>query len=85
MKTSIVFGSLMVCLASMGMAQAAESPAVGTTIQIASAGHDPYYPMVSQAPSESRAEVLKELKGAQMNIDLMQPGHNAYYPDQLVK
>ncbi|HEX7386116.1 MAG TPA: DUF4148 domain-containing protein [Castellaniella sp.] len=72
MKVTTTLTALVIGIASMGLAQAAEvAPAMG--------GHDAYYPAIVQGASTSRAQVLEQLKQAQ-TTNVVTAGHDAYYP-----
>ena len=85
MKVTTILASLVVGAASVGLAQAAGVSAGEANMQVASAGHDPYYPAVVSTSSKTRAQVVKELQQARANSSLTDAGHNAYYPMRFVK
>lgn len=80
MKVAMLFASVVIGLASVGAAQAADEPTNGASVQAVSAGHDPYYPAVASRSAKTRTEVVKELQQAETNGSLAGPSHNAYYP-----
>lgn len=109
MKVTTTLTALVIGIASMGMAQAAETSVSSSAghdayypnlveqnnvsradvvkqLQQAEAtgmvttGHDPYYPQMAATKSESRDQVVSELQKAQANGDLASAGHDAYYP-----
>ncbi|CAM5215473.1 hypothetical protein CDEF62S_00739 [Castellaniella defragrans] len=82
MKVTTTLTALAIGLASMGLAQAAETAPAATNVQatvVSSAGHDPYYPNLVQQDSASRAQVVQQLQQAEADGQVTN-GHDPYYP-----
>lgn len=88
MKISITLSAVVLGLASMGLAQAAETGMATTNMQAGAVssdvGHDPYYPHIVEQGSMTHAQVMQQLQQAESNGTATSGHDDPYYPQSVI-
>ncbi len=88
MNISITLTAVALGLASMGLAQAAETSGATPNMQAdavsSEVGHDPYYPHIVEQGGMTRAQVTQQLQQAERSGTAASGHDDPYYPQAVI-
>jgi hypothetical protein len=88
MKISITLSAVALGLASMGLAQAAQTSGATANMQgdvvSSEVGHDPYYPHIVEQGGMTRGQVMQQLQQAESSGTATSGHDDPYYPQSVI-